>query len=283
MKKITSFDGIKIAYHRQRGHKDKPTILFLHGVGGNYTTWNNELSFFKKKGFPCIAVDLRGHGQSDAPDDFQKYSIESFAKDIEFVIEAEKVHSFILVGHSLGAGIASTFHMVTNRKADAVALIEPSIVYPFDHDHLLNHSLFATRFMRYIAYNTHLKNEYFPHFKDIDLSQKGISEQLHIIEHLLQITPIRSIVFTLDQSEKFFHAHFKDIRNFFKHFDHPLLVISSDEDDICPPKNAKKISSLNKEHAQFYLLHHAGHSATITNANEISKIVYDFLETSKTH
>ena len=71
---------------------------------------------------------------------------------------------------------------------------DETIVYPFDHEHMLNHSSFTTKLLRYIAYNPRLKNDYFPHFKDIDLSRTGVVEQVHVLGHLLQITPIRSIV-----------------------------------------------------------------------------------------
>ena len=278
MKFVKSFDGTNIAYYTQTGDQNKPTLIFLHGVGGNYTTWNKELTFFKKKKYPCVAIDLRGHGESDAPDEFAKYTIESFAKDVEAVIDAEKISSFHLIGHSLGGGIASTFHMVTPKVANSIALIEPSMVYPFDHDHLLNQSSFATKILRKIAYNNHLKSKYFPHFKDVDLSAVGYREQMHLIGHLLQITPIRSIVFTLDNGEKYFNEHFKDIKTFFKTFTHPLLVISSDDDDVCPPEHAKEIADLNKEHSQFYLLHHAGHLAIITQPEEISRTLLTFFE-----
>ncbi len=275
---VKSFDGTKIAYHKSAGQLKNPTLVFLHGVGGNYTTWNKELEFFEKKEYPCIAIDMRGHGQSGAPDDFEKYGIESFAKDVEVVLKKEKITNFSLIGHSLGGGVASTFHLVTDKKAKSIALIEPSLVYPFDHDHLLNQSSFTTKMLRYLAYNKRLKNKYFPHFKDIDLSNEGFKEQMHMIGHLLQVTPIRSIVFTLDNGENYYKHHFKDIKKFFKTFDNPLLIITADEDNICLPINAKKIANLNKEHSQFYLLHHAGHLATITNAKEISKILFTFFE-----
>lgn len=278
MKFVKSFDGTKIAYHKQPGNSKNPTLIFLHGVGGNYTTWKQELEFFNNKNYPCIAVDLRGHGQSDAPDDFERYNIEFFAKDIEAVIKKEKLKDFYFIGHSLGGGIASAFHMVSNLRASAIALIEPSIIYPFDHEHLLNQSSFTTKMLRHIAYNKNLKNKYFPHFNDVDLSKEGIGLKIHLIEHLLQITPIRSIVFTLDNGESFFKQHFKDIKKFFKTFEHPLLVITSDDDEMCLPTNAKRISDLNKEHSQFYLLHQAGHLASITHPKEVSQVLLAFFD-----
>lgn len=278
MKYVKSFDGTKIAYYKQSGDKNKPTLVFLHGVGGNYTTWNKELEFFKKKNYSCIAVDLRGHGASDAPDDFNKYVIENFAKDIEAVIKKEKLEHFSLIGHSLGGGISSTYNMVCNPKAKSVALIEPSIIYPFEHDHLLNHGSFATKMLRHIAYNKHLKKKYFPHFKEIDLSFEGVKEKVQMVKLLLQITPIRSIVFTLDQGEKYFKRSSKDIKKFFKNFDHPTLVITAENDDVCKPENAKEIANLGKDHSEFYFMRHADHMAIIDNAQEVNQVLFAFFE-----
>ncbi|MAG60938.1 hypothetical protein CL619_04080 [archaeon] len=278
MKTVKSFDGTKIAYYKRQGNKEKPTLVFLHGVGGNYTTWNKELEFFEKKKYPCIAVDLRGHGESDVPDEFEKYSTEAFAKDLDVILDKEKIESFVLIGHSLGGCIALTFHLLSKKSAEAITLIEPSIVYPFNHDQLLNHSSFTTKLLRKIAYNHKLRSEHFPHFQDIDLSLKGVTEYAHIIKHLLQITPIRSIIYSLDQNEKYMHEHFKDMKKFVKSFEHPLLVISSDDDDVCLPENAKAICQLNKKHATFYLLSHAGHKSIITHPKEVSFTIFSFLE-----
>ena len=61
---ITTRDGIRIAYH-QVGSGDPP-ILFVHGIYGNRGGSVNQEEYFSPD-HRCVAVDLRGNGDSDSP------------------------------------------------------------------------------------------------------------------------------------------------------------------------------------------------------------------------
>lgn len=43
------------------------TILFIHGWPLNHNIYEYQLNFFPDKGFRCVAIDLRGFGESDRP------------------------------------------------------------------------------------------------------------------------------------------------------------------------------------------------------------------------
>ena len=79
-------------------------ILFVHSFGGDTHQWDNQLAYFRKER-RAIAMDMRGHGQSDAPFGNQ-YDIKEEAKDIEAVVDSLHLTRFVLVGHSMG-GAAS--------------------------------------------------------------------------------------------------------------------------------------------------------------------------------
>jgi pimeloyl-ACP methyl ester carboxylesterase len=46
---------------------DKPILLFVHGFPECWSTWQSQLTYFAKLGFPVAAMDLRGFGLSNAP------------------------------------------------------------------------------------------------------------------------------------------------------------------------------------------------------------------------
>src|SRR6266566_3568809 len=69
-----TFADRSLTVHGQRFHltdwgpADAPTVLFLHGVTGHARTWDHEAAALAGR-FRIIALDQRGHGDSDpAPD-----------------------------------------------------------------------------------------------------------------------------------------------------------------------------------------------------------------------
>jgi 2-(acetamidomethylene)succinate hydrolase len=81
--------------------------IFLHGITSNSAVFEPLLLNLKNH-FRCIAVDQRGHGLSDKPDD--GYGAKDYAEDILALIKKLNVGPAIVVGHSLGArnGIEAT-------------------------------------------------------------------------------------------------------------------------------------------------------------------------------
>ena len=86
---IKSFDKTKIFYIKHKPKKKKPWLVFIHGWLANYTFWEKEILYFKKKGYGIIALDLRGFGYSWKYD--KSLRIEDMAKDVDAVLKKEKI------------------------------------------------------------------------------------------------------------------------------------------------------------------------------------------------
>ena len=54
-------DGVRLYYEDTGG--DGPTLLFLHGAGGNHLSWWQQVPVFAEE-YRCVTVDQRGFGQS---------------------------------------------------------------------------------------------------------------------------------------------------------------------------------------------------------------------------
>ncbi len=77
-----------------------PTILMLHGGGQNRHSWHKTGQILAERGYHVIALDTRGHGDSDrAPD--ADYAIETLTADAVAVIEAIG-RPVALIGASMG-------------------------------------------------------------------------------------------------------------------------------------------------------------------------------------
>src|SRR5690349_18403131 len=55
-----------------------PPVLFVHGLGGTWQNWLEQLTVFAEAGYRAIAVDLPGFGHSELPE--EKVSISGFGR-----------------------------------------------------------------------------------------------------------------------------------------------------------------------------------------------------------
>lgn len=82
---------------------NKPTLLFLHGLGLNKNFWSQTTTQLSGN-FRCIAVDLPGHG--DSRNVATNGSMSAYANAIrEFILE-KQLSDITVVGHSMGGQIA---------------------------------------------------------------------------------------------------------------------------------------------------------------------------------
>lgn len=84
----------------QMGDASKPPVLMIHGIMDEWSSWNLVYDAFLEH-YRVIAVDLRGHGESDKPE--RGYEPADYAADIASVIRELGVGPIAVVGHSLGA------------------------------------------------------------------------------------------------------------------------------------------------------------------------------------
>ncbi|MCC6809446.1 MAG: alpha/beta fold hydrolase [Deltaproteobacteria bacterium] len=101
-KRATLASGVTLRYF-ERGKGD--VILFLHGFPELALSWRAQFRL-AEHGFRCVAPDLRGYGESDAPKNVADYAIGPLMADVVGIIDAvgaERVH---LVGHDWGGAIA---------------------------------------------------------------------------------------------------------------------------------------------------------------------------------
>lgn len=84
--------------------RDLPPILLLHGLASSSFIWNLVAPLLAKEGYDVFALDQRGHGESEKPD--QGYSFAHILADDRAAIQALGLQSPVVVGHSWGAMVA---------------------------------------------------------------------------------------------------------------------------------------------------------------------------------
>lgn len=103
------------------GPHDGAPVLLLHGGGQTRGAWDATARALAAVGHQVIAIDLRGHGESDWPHDGD-YSFTVFAADVAAVARALPKAPAI-VGASLG-GIAALIAEARERVARALVLVD---------------------------------------------------------------------------------------------------------------------------------------------------------------
>ncbi len=92
-------------------------VIFIHGFAGTTKSWDGQVAAFSKK-YRFITCDLRGHGQTDAPDDLSRYTLDIVVEDIYQLLGHLGIQKAVISGLSLGGYLSIHFY---NQHPDMTA------------------------------------------------------------------------------------------------------------------------------------------------------------------
>lgn len=120
------FEKTKIHYvDTQKGTTSGLPLVFVHGAGSSHFCWAFQLVEFSKTN-RCIALDLSGHGKSDMLEKDDSIDL-GFAYEVAALIDHLELQEFILVGHSMGGGVAMSYVLNDDFKLPkALVLVDSS-------------------------------------------------------------------------------------------------------------------------------------------------------------
>ena len=103
-----------------------PLVLLLHGFPELWYSWRHQLPVLAKAGYHAVAPDLRGYGDSDAPEAIEAYSMRNLTADVIGLLDVLGADKAVLVGHDWGAGIMwACAELFPERTRAVVALSVP--------------------------------------------------------------------------------------------------------------------------------------------------------------
>ena len=104
------------------GSPGRQPILFLHGGSLTAHTWDL-VCLALRQDYHCLALDLRGHGDTDwAPD--ADYSLATQCGDVEQVVAQLGLERFVLVGMSMGGSVSLTYAGRHARQLASLVLVD---------------------------------------------------------------------------------------------------------------------------------------------------------------
>ena len=101
------------------GNSDGPPMLLIHGYTDNSRSWSLLAPYLKAH--RLLAIDLRGHGKSDAPQCCYGYA--DLANDAALFLDAMGIAKADVIGHSLGSLTAQLLAAQHPEKVDRLVLI----------------------------------------------------------------------------------------------------------------------------------------------------------------
>lgn len=107
------------------GPADGPPLLFIPGWACSAYSYRYLLPDAAAAGFRCHAVDLRGHGLSDKPEDERRYSLEAMTAHVLEILDALALERAAVVAQSMGAAIAASVAMAAPQRVERLVLVGP--------------------------------------------------------------------------------------------------------------------------------------------------------------
>ncbi|MEC2390751.1 alpha/beta hydrolase [Bacillus thuringiensis serovar shandongiensis] len=219
------------------------TVFFVHGWPLNHQMYQYQLNVLPEHGFRCIAMDIRGNGQSDKP--WTGYTYDRLADDIAIVLEALQVENATLVGFSVGGALSIRYMSRYNgSRISKLALIDavsPSFV----------------------------KNQESPY---------GVpKEQADTLIHQMYVNLPK---FLSDVSLSFFNRNLgaanEDVTKDLSKINVPTKIFHGVHDQLIPYKSAE-LTQKRIKNAQLHALTNSGHGSPIDQADELNAELIKFL------
>ncbi len=256
-------NGIDLAYSDQG--QGAPLVL-IHAFPLNRAMWEPQVQALATH-HRIITVDLRGHGESDAP--MWHYTLEQFADDVKALLDHLTVSQATFVGLSMGGYTLFALYRKYPERVKALVLADTRAQADTEEGK-------AGRFaMAQTAYTKGAKA-----IADLMLpkllSQASLEKRPDLVDTLRGIimrNQISGIVGDLMAM-----AERPDSTSLLKDMTCPTLVIVGQDDVATPPSEAKFMAE-KIPHSRLEIIPNAGHASNLEQPEAFNSVLQSFLKT----
>jgi pimeloyl-ACP methyl ester carboxylesterase len=125
---FTTRDAVRLAYVEAGPRRSEhPPLVLVNGWTGDHRIFTPQIAHFSRER-RVVAVDLRGHGASDAPE--QEYTMAGFADDVAWQCRELGLENPVVIGHSLGGAVALELCGRYPDLAAGLVMIDSMVMMP---------------------------------------------------------------------------------------------------------------------------------------------------------
>jgi 3-oxoadipate enol-lactonase len=257
--KKQSVGNIQLAYIEE-GQGE--TIVLLHGFCGSKDYWK-ELIPLLSKNFKVLAIDLRGHGDSEAGE--ASFEIEDLAKDVNDFLEQKSINSIHLIGHSMGGYVALAFAELFPSKLASYSLFH-STAYPDSDEakHGRNKAIETIEKEGMVSFIDGLIPKLF--------SDEFLERHPNVVENIKKIgyeTSPAGAIYALKAMR-----NRPDRHSVLKNSHTPVLLIAGRNDKVI---SVERTLSVTASHVTTTILEHSGHMGMLEEPNQAAEIIHRFI------
>lgn len=256
---IKTKDGASIFY--KDWGKGRP-IVFSHGWPLNADAWDEQLMFFASRGYRAIAHDRRGHGRSSQT--WEGHDMDTYADDLDALIQRLELRNVLLVGHSTGGGEVTRYLGRHGSRAVSkvvlVGAVPPQMLRSEAHPSGLSPSTFD-------EIRTGLATDRSQFYQDLSAPFFGANrEGSHVSQatrdQFWRLSMQASLKAAYDCVQAFSETDFTED---LKKIDVPTLFIHGDDDQIVPIDGAAKLAVKLVKHGTLKVYSGAPHGLMVTH------------------
>jgi non-heme chloroperoxidase len=277
MKYITSKDlrtgeDVRISYNSYGS--GKPVVL-IHGWPSSKEMWEYQLEDLVNAGFQVVKYDRRGFGKSDKP--WSGYDYDSFAADLNTIMEELDLRDATLVGFSMGGGEVARYigKYGTARvsKAVLVAAVTPYLGEAGDNPDGVPRKVFSDMQENIRKDRIGFLDDFGKMFFGVNLIKHPLSAPL--LEHYRNLASVASQRATLECVTAFGFTDFRSDLEALKNI--PTLIIHGDSDKIVPMEASAERTVQILPSAQYLVYAGAPHGLFYTHREQLNKDLVAFI------
>ncbi|OGQ48854.1 MAG: hypothetical protein A2W66_05675 [Deltaproteobacteria bacterium RIFCSPLOWO2_02_56_12] len=275
-----SCDGLKLHYV-EWGNPDHDSLILVHGNRDHSRSWDFFVEALLAQTYHplhIVALDLRGHGDSEWPPPERGYRHEDFLIDLKGLARHLEKDSFTLVGHSLGGSMAMLFAACFPAQVKKLVLIEATGPYAraeTDVPELLARWLEGS--------GAETENSCYPTVAE---AAKAIQKRFPQIPEAAAVHMVRfgsrntdkGLAWKYDPRMRFHSfSSFSEsqIKAFIQRIDCPTLLVYGGDGDFMKSPRASRIGFFKK--GSFVEIPGSGHHVPHERPDELARIVRPFL------
>jgi pimeloyl-ACP methyl ester carboxylesterase len=113
-------NGIELSFVDE-GEEGRPIVVLCHGFPELGYSWRHQIPALTSAGWRVLAPDMRGYGESSAPQEVEAYDIASLCGDMTGLLDVVGASDAVFVGHDWGANVVWQLAVQAPERVRAVA------------------------------------------------------------------------------------------------------------------------------------------------------------------